>query len=484
MGEAKKFSLYPLHCVIVLLLLFEFQRIPAPAPLTSEGMAVLGILAGLIYGWMFCGLIWPSIFGIVAFAANGLMTTKETLAASLGNDTVWLIAFLLIVSAMIDEAKLTKVAAMWILTKKAFYGKPWLFSFMFLIATFLLSATTQVIAAIVICWGILYQICGKLGYVKKEAYPAYMVLGIVIAGILGTALLPFKPLPYSIMAVYSQSSGTTIGFGPYLAFSSVVCLLTLVIFCLVGKYVLRVDAAKLKALNADVFEPEDFDFHLTTYQKVSAVTLIIMFFLLFFPSILPASIPILGFFKEIGLAGTMMFITAVLVMIRVDGKPLLPFVPMANKGLQWGVLLLVASLMPMSVLIPMESTGIQPWLIGIMMPIFDGRSTVLYLILMVVLCIVLTNFINNGVVGGLFVLITTPITTGMGLNASVMAVIIAFTVHLALISPAGAIWSAILFDNKEWITTKQIYKYAIPNLIVITLLIICVGYPLASIFLG
>lgn len=132
----------------------------------------------------------------------------------------------------------------------------------------------------------------------------------------------------------------------------------------------------------------------------------------------------------------------------------------------------------------MESMGIQPWLIGIMMPIFDGRSTVLYLILMVVLCIVLTNFINNGVVGGLFVLITTPITTGMGLNASVMAVIIAFTVHLALISPAGAIWSAILFDNKEWITTKQIYKYAIPNLIVITLLIICVGYPLASIFLG
>ena len=484
MGEAKKFSLYPLHCVIVLLLLFAFQRIPAPAPLTSQGMAVFGILAGLIYGWMFCGLIWPSILGIVAIITNDLMTVKETLAASLGSDTVWLIAFLLIVSAMIDEAKLTKVVAMWFVTKKAFYGKPWLFSFAFLLATFLLSATTHVAAAIVICWSILYQVCGKLGYKKQEAYPAYMVLGIVIAGMLGTALLPFKPLPYSIMAIFTQSYGYEVGFGPYLAFSSVVCLLTLIVFCLMGKFILRVDAKRLEALNEDVFEPEDFNFKLTPYQKIAALTLIVMVVLLLFPSILPDSTPILGFFKGIGLAGTMMFITAVLVMIRVDGKPLLPFAPMANKGLQWGVVLLTASLMPMGTLIPMESTGIQPWLMQVMMPIFEGRSTVLYLVLMVVICIVLTNYLNNAVVGGLFVLATTPITVGMGMNPSVMALIIAFSVHLALVSPAGAIWSAILFDNGEWITTKQIYKYAIPNLIVVALLIICVGYPLASTLLG
>ena len=132
----------------------------------------------------------------------------------------------------------------------------------------------------------------------------------------------------------------------------------------------------------------------------------------------------------------------------------------------------------------MESTGIQPWLMQVMMPIFEGRSTVLYLVLMVVICIILTNYLNNAVVGGLFVLATTPITVGMGMNPSVMALIIAFSVHLALVSPAGAVWSAILFDNGEWITTKQIYKYAIPNLIVVALIIICVGYPVASAFLG
>lgn len=484
MSEVKKKSLYPLHCIIVLLLIFGFQYLPAPHPLTSQGMTVFGILLGLIYGWMFCGLIWPSLFGIIALVANGLMSPKEALAASLGSDTVWLIAFLLIVSAMIDEAKLTKVVAMWFITKKAFYGKPWLFSFVFLFAAFLLSATTHVMAAIVICWGILYQIGAKLGYKKGDSYIAYMVLGIVIAGLLGTALLPFKPLPYSIMMLFTQSFGYEIGFGPYVAFSAVICLLTLIIFCLLGKFVLRVDANNLKGLNADVFDPEDFDFSLTKYQKISALTLIMMVILLLFPSILPDTVPVLGFFKGIGLAGTMMFLTAVLVMIRVDGKPLLPFVQMANKGLQWGVLLLVASLMPMGALIPMETTGIQPWLLNVLMPVFEGRSTIVYLVLMIFLCIFLTNYLNNAVVGALFVLATTQMTVNMGINPSVMALMIAFTVHLALISPAGAIWSALLFDNREWISTKQIYQYALPNLIIIAFLIICVGYPLASMLLA
>ena len=59
-----------------------------------------------------------------------------------------------------------------------------------------------------------------------------------------------------------------------------------------------------------------------------------MCILLLLPPILPATIPGVGFFKRIGLAGTVMLLAAILVCVRVDGKPIMPFGPLANKGLQ------------------------------------------------------------------------------------------------------------------------------------------------------
>lgn len=476
----KKMSLYPVNWVIVVALMFGFGFIPPVAPLTTDGMKVIGIFLGLIYGWTTAGLIWPSILGVLALPVNGLMTMNEAFVAGFGSNTFWLIAFLLILSAYIDAAELTKVMAMWFVTKRSLFGKPWLFSFVFLFATFILSATTHVMAAIVICWAILYKICGKLGYKPMDAYPSYMVLGIVLTGTLGTALLPFKPLPYGVLAAFTQMYNYTVGFGQYLLFSAVICLLIMISYVLVGKFILRIDVAKLKNLNESVFEPEDYDFKLTSQQKLAMGVLVAMVVLLLLPPILPASIPGVGFFKSIGLAGTVMLITALLVSIRVDGKPLLPFMAMANKGLQWPTLLLVGAITSVGSILTAESTGIQPFLVGVMMPLFEGKPIIIYVILLLILAVIITNYFNNAVAGVLLLSATTPISLGMGLSPAGMALLITFAIHLALISPAGSTMSAILFDNKEWITQKQIYKYALPNLAVMIVILIVVGFPLAS----
>lgn len=47
---------YWIHVAIVAIFMFGFRFIPAPAPITSYGMQILGIFIGLVYGWSCCEL--------------------------------------------------------------------------------------------------------------------------------------------------------------------------------------------------------------------------------------------------------------------------------------------------------------------------------------------------------------------------------------------------------------------------------------------
>ena len=46
MTEAKKSNMWLVHLIVMLLLMFGFRYLPAPAPITPYGMAVLGIFFG------------------------------------------------------------------------------------------------------------------------------------------------------------------------------------------------------------------------------------------------------------------------------------------------------------------------------------------------------------------------------------------------------------------------------------------------------
>lgn len=89
-GRSKKTISYYLHMIITLLLMFGFGLFPAPEPMTALGMKVIGIFLGLLYGWTTCGLIWPSLLGMIALALSGALSIKEVLIGGFGNETTLL----------------------------------------------------------------------------------------------------------------------------------------------------------------------------------------------------------------------------------------------------------------------------------------------------------------------------------------------------------------------------------------------------------
>ena len=474
-----KMSTY-INIVIVFIFMFGFGYLPPLEPITPLGIKIVGIFLGLLYGWTLCGMIWPSLLGMLALSLSGAMNINDVLSGGMGNSNTLLIFFLLIFAATVESAGVSKIMAMWFVTRKSFWGKPWLFTFVFLLGAFILSATVSTIAAIIICWGIFSMIAKSVGYKPGDAWPALIVLGIVYSCTLGQCLFPFKAVPIGLLGIYSQLSGSAIPFAKFVAFTTPICILSLVLFTFLGKFVFRPNTDLLKNINDETFG-EDAKLSLNTRQKIVLGFLVAMIILMLVPTLLPSEFIIAKILNTIGTTGIIILIVIVMMLVHVDGEPLLNFRQMVNAGMQWEVVILTAVVMPFANVLTSDATGIKTFLQELLVPIFSGKPEIFFCIIVAFLAIVFTNLFNNGVTGMVFLTITYGFVMQMAIPSEVIALLIIFSVHLAILTPAASPMAAMLHGNKEWIGTKQIYKYGAISVLITGVLLIVIGLPWANI---
>lgn len=72
---------YYIHSLITVGLMIVFYFIPPISTITPVGMKVLGVFLGLIYGWCFVEMLWPSILGLVMLGLSGYCTVTEAFSA-------------------------------------------------------------------------------------------------------------------------------------------------------------------------------------------------------------------------------------------------------------------------------------------------------------------------------------------------------------------------------------------------------------------
>jgi len=125
-NEAK--SMKPIefvHVAIVFLLMFAFRFIPAPAPITPYGMNVLGVFLGVIYGWSFCGLMWPSLLALIAMGVSEYGNEMAVWAAAFGNSTAVLTLASMLLCGALQATKTTDWLVDTLVNLKMAQGKPW-----------------------------------------------------------------------------------------------------------------------------------------------------------------------------------------------------------------------------------------------------------------------------------------------------------------------------------------------------------------------
>ncbi len=94
--------MYWVHTCICLLIMFGFGQMAPFGPLTPLGMNLIGIFLGILYGWIFIEIVWPSLAGLLALMLIGGMKPVQLFNKSFGDPIVQMMFFIFVFCATIN----------------------------------------------------------------------------------------------------------------------------------------------------------------------------------------------------------------------------------------------------------------------------------------------------------------------------------------------------------------------------------------------
>lgn len=461
-----------LKMIVFFALLFGFQLLPAPDPLTPLGMKVLGVFFAMLFGWSTIGLIWPSIAGMLAIVMLDVLTMPAFLASGWGSPITLLVFFMMMVAKNLEKGGISSFIAMWFISRKIVIGKPWLFCFMFLFSIAVVSSLTSAVAMIFLGWAIFADILEEIKAEKFEAFSNFIMIGIVMAASAGDAIFHFRTVGAVGFGVMEKVSGEALNTFAYFLWALSCTAAIIAVFSLVGKYIFRIDATKLKQLNEDYFAQNSLS--LDKRQRALLLLMLLLIFMMLMPSVTPASWMINVILGKLGAAGIAALTCLLMSVIHVEGEPLMNPGVCVREGVSFEVVFLMATIFPIALnLFPMEETGINPFLVNIFAPIVEGRSGFIFLALAAFCALVLTNLMGNVTVPTLLYPVFYPIAMKLGMSPVALMVPIVYASTFGVMLPCGCPMAAVMFGNKENIRTKDIYTF-VPVWFVICSIVVCV----------
>lgn len=449
MTKEKKFSMMPIHYVIILLFMFGFRFIPPFGGLNEVSMQVIGVFVGVLYGWITVEIVWPAVLGVVAFGMTDYCTMSELFQSAFASQTAVMILGLLFLAAFVQQAELTDVIVDFLLTRKSAKGRPFMILFYFLFAGFLAAVLSQPVAVLVIFLQLFYNIMKRTGMAPySKAVPCFFV-GSAFAIVIGDIALPFKAVAILGIGAYESITGETMNLLSFSLYMFPMCVLLIILYVLFCKYVLRID---LSALNN--YEHKASDEKLSFRKKVSLIGVVVAMIVLLIPSILPDSWEITVVVDNMGLGGLSLLVCAILMLIRIDGEPLMDMTKTAAY-FPWSVYFIIVVLFPVADALSSDVVGLKQILSSAAVSFLTGKPTLIIILLVVLLAAVITNFANNVVICSLFVTIVCFMGDSLPLNPAIMTCLCILASNLSMFFPAANPMNAILFAQKHVVRFKD-----------------------------
>lgn len=462
---------YYISLAITIVLMFLFRFVPPIGTITPTGMSVVGIFLGLIWGWSTIGLLVPSILSMIAFGFTSLFGgVTAVFTAGVGSQNVLIVLLTFGILGILQAGGVTRWMAMNIISLKIARGRPWTLALLLIIAAYLIQALTGSIAACLLVWTIFYDIVDAQK-IEKGPYTQFVIFGIIFGAILSGQLFPFTWVVLTLTDAYTAVSGLPApAFGPYVLWMIVVHAVIIALFMLICKYILRVKVPELSK-DALVEKPEKLD----AFQTASLVMLAVFIVSLMVAGLFSSSAvgAFLNKFSVVGMAAVVL-----VVLLGLNFTKCVSLEHYMATAVNWGLVFTVAAVSVLSSSMGNPECGIMEWVSGLLAPVLAGKGTLVFLILITLLPAVLTNFFNNLVMGVLFVPLSYTMAMALGLNSTVLCVMMVQLVSVATITAAGCQPAAVLHGNTEWITSPQAAKFGIITTILSWLVTLVIGYPL------
>lgn len=481
---------YYIKLLIGLLIMFGCGFLPAPAPITSTGMALIGMFFGLIYMYSVLDTVWPNIVVMVLFGLHAFDIYPNSIQSAgiyeagwrvFGSDIPVLMLGMLLVSYALESCGLLNRIAVWFITRKIVQRGPWSFTLMFFLATLVLSLCMDCSAMSVVMLGIAHEIFDRLGFQKGDSWPRMLVTGTVWITCMGFAMTPIgHNLAIMFTGMIGSATGMEISLFKYMLVGIPVGLCILGLMVMYFRFIVRPDTSRFKDVDYTVIH-EMRPGKMTIHEKLISVISIAVLLALILPGLVDFVIPGNAFSALLsGLAPGFVVFTAIglMVMIRINGEPLLDL-PVAMSKISWSIQLLVGGIVTVALAMIEPTTGISAWASQFILPMFDGLSPLVATMLICGLCVIATNILNNVAIGAIFAAVCTPLTETIGINPGVLAMAVSLCAQMGFTTPAAfptiAFATSDPYGNSNYVLRHGLVMTVICIIVSVTLL-----FPLAN----
>lgn len=460
-GKSKELLYVAIYFAIVA---FFWLVVPAPEPLTPVGVKVLGLFLAYIVAFTLTEEPWPHLFSFIIALFTGVFANiTAILPSTWGGDTFLFMLLLFIVIEYLRYSGFSKFVSAWLLSRPFLVGHPWRIIGMLMIVAWLLAIFVGIFAGMLLTWGFVYQICGLMGYKPHSKQACAMVFGVTLVGALSLSTFPFLHNALVIIAAFTGSTGLEVNLIHYLCYSVPENLMCIALYLLMCRFVWRIDVSKMKEMTVDFIPKEDLI--MTKEVKMSFAFLAVLIISIFAPNVMSDSIPLKAPMKAIGNSGICFLVFAIWSLIKIDGKQIFNIQELAKNGVPWNMVLVSLAIFTFIALLASPATGISAFVGSKLGPIFIGKPAALFIILCMIITIVLTNFMANMVVAVVMFAATFPIAGQLGIDIMQLGFLFTICSSIAFLLPAASPAGMLIFMNKEWMTPGEIYKFAVPSVI-------------------
>lgn len=492
--EKSKVLPYYIHSIIGIAIMIFFQFIPAPAPITQVGMAVLGVMLGMIYLWTFVDMVWPSFAAMVMFGFQALVVypnswqTAGIYEAGMEAFGNWIAIFALgcmILTVALQKTGLIRRITYWFITRKVAKESAFGFSVMFLTATLVVSAFLDCVVAQFLMLGILHEIFDLFQFKKGDAWPRYMVMFTSFTVIIAFAMTPIcHTAALLFMAVYTGITGVPANFLPYMAVGLPIGIVLFLLMLLYFRFAVKVDMSHFAEIDMDELESRRPG-KMEVAEKIVGIvcmTVLILWLIPGFLSIIAPASAAYAFMSNTMTDTAWLFIAiALLSVIHVDGKPILNLREDLAK-VDWGTYLFLASMMMIASSLGEDATGIGAFIAVNVVPLVIGMNPFLVVTLIAVMACVITNFFNNIPVGIIFTSVGVPLAIEMGINPFLVVVAICIGGNLAFTIPPAFVPIGVAYAD-PYCKGSTILKNGLVMTVICVVILFAMIYPLGSVFL-
>lgn len=477
-------SRHILHVVIFFLLTFGTGFLP-PVGITPMGMNILGVFLGMLYGWTFIGFAWPSMICLVALGFTGYAAPGKVIATAFGHPAVMFTMFVLAFTTYCDKSGINAVMAKWCLSRRVFAGHPWVFTACVLVATLIIGFLVDGVPAAFLIAGILYSVFHDIGMKQGDDYPAYLLAGVYMAGVLSFACKPWAGQNLMGISALADVSGgsAVISNLAVIGIALPVCIATLLLYTLAVRFFFRPDISRLSHLTPEYLDSISSQIRVGREQRIAAGALVIFLLLMFLPNVLPAGSAVAAFFGKFNMVVAMVAILGVLSFLRVEGKPVFDFHDCAS-GINWNVIWMLAASIPVSAALSCDGAGLSKVLSDILHSFAAGGNILLFLAGFMIFINVMTQFTHNVTI----VLIAVPLIWNLSQSANLnpvgFSILMFLAAGAAYATPAASTVGALSFANGEWVGVARAFRAGICGCIMAIICMLGLGLPLVAAFVG